>query len=280
MNIEKAISEGFLQLKKSKINSPFLDSEILMSEAIKEDRKYLILNLNKKINKKTYNYFKELINERTKGKPIAYLTGKKCFWKHEFNVDQNVLIPRPETELIVDYVIKNFKNKTKVQLLEIGVGSGCVLLSILNEKENFLGTGIDLTNECLKICKNNANKMGLINRLKLFKSDIDNFNFGKYDLIISNPPYIKKLDFKYLDKDVKDFEPKIALDGGLKGLSEIRKVINKSSELIKKKGIFILEIAFNQKYDVKELLINKGFYINKVLKDYANKDRCVISTKI
>ncbi len=280
MNIEKAINEGFLQLKKSKINSPFLDSEILMSEVIKEDRKYLILNLNKKINKKTYNYFKELINERTKGKPIAYLTGKKCFWKHEFNVDQNVLIPRPETELIVDYVIKNFKNKTKVQLLEIGVGSGCVLLSILNEKENFLGTGIDLTNECLKICKNNANKMGLINRLKLFKSDIDNFNFGKYDLIISNPPYIKKLDFKYLDKDVKDFEPKIALDGGLKGLSEIRKVINKSSELIKKKGIFILEIAFNQKYDVKELLINKGFYINKVLKDYANKDRCVISTKI
>ena len=280
MNIEKAISEGFLQLKKSKINSPFLDSEILMSEAIKEDRKYLILNLNKKINKKTYNHFKELIKERTKGKPIAYLTGKKCFWKHEFNVDRNVLIPRPETELIVDYVIKNFKNKTKVQLLEIGVGSGCVLLSILNEKENFLGTGIDLTNECLKICKNNANKMGLINRLKLFKSDIDNFNFGKYDLIISNPPYIKKLDFKYLDKDVKDFEPKIALDGGLKGLSEIRKVINKSSELIKKKGIFILEIAFNQKYDVKKLLINKGFYINKVLKDYANKDRCVISTKI
>ena len=280
MNIEKAINEGYLQLKKNKIKSSHLDSEILMSQVIKKDREYLILNLNQKINGKAYNYYHDLINERSKGKPIAYITGKKFFWKHEFYIDQNVLIPRPETELIIEYVLKKFKNKTKLRLLEIGVGSGCVLLSILDEKKNFLGTGIDLTNKCLKICNNNAIKIGIKNRLKLFKSDIDNFNLGKYDLIISNPPYIKKIDLKYLDTDVKDFEPKMALDGGLEGLSEIRKVIRKSSELIKKKGILILEIAFNQKNDVKKLLNNKGFYINKVLKDYANKDRCIISTKI
>ena len=280
MNIEKAINEGYLQLKKNKIKSSHLDSEILMSQVIKKDREYLILNLNQKINGKAYNYYHDLINERSKGKPIAYITGKKFFWKHEFYIDQNVLIPRPETELIIEYVLKKFKNKTKLRLLEIGVGSGCVLLSILDEKKNFLGTGIDLTNKCLKICNNNAIKIGIKNRLKLFKSDIDNFNLGKYDLIISNPPYIKKIDLKYLDTDVKDFEPKMALDGGLEGLSEIRKVIKKSSELIKKKGILILEIAFNQKNDVKKLLNNKGFYINKVLKDYANKDRCIISTKI
>ena len=280
MNIEKAINEGYLQLKKNKIKSSHLDSEILMSQVIKKDREYLILNLNQKINGKAYNYYHDLINERSKGKPIAYITGKKFFWKHEFYIDQNVLIPRPETELIIEYVLKKYKNKTKLRLLEIGVGSGCVLLSILDEKKNFLGTGIDLTNKCLKICNNNAIKIGIKNRLKLFKSDIDNFNLGKYDLIISNPPYIKKIDLKYLDTDVKDFEPKMALDGGLEGLSEIRKVIKKSSELIKKKGILILEIAFNQKNDVKKLLNNKGFYINKVLKDYANKDRCIISTKI
>ena len=280
MNIEKAINEGYLQLKKNKIKSSHLDSEILMSQVIKKDREYLILNLNQKINGKAYKYYHDLINERSKGKPIAYITGKKFFWKHEFYIDQNVLIPRPETELIIEYVLKKFKNKTKLRLLEIGVGSGCVLLSILDEKKNFLGTGIDLTNKCLKICNNNAIKIGIKNRLKLFKSDIDNFNLGKYDLIISNPPYIKKIDLKYLDTDVKDFEPKMALDGGLEGLSEIRKVIKKSSELIKKKGILILEIAFNQKNDVKKLLNNKGFYINKVLKDYANKDRCIISTKI
>ena len=280
MNIEKAINEGYLQLKKNKIKSSHLDSEILMSQVIKKDREYLILNLNQKINGKAYNYYHDLINERSKGKPIAYITGKKFFWKHEFYIDQNVLIPRPETELIIEYVLKKYKNKTKLRLLEIGVGSGCVLLSILDEKKNFLGTGIDLTNKCLKICNNNAIKIGIKNRLKLFKSDIDKFNLGKYDLIISNPPYIKKIDLKYLDTDVKDFEPKMALDGGLEGLSEIRKVIKKSSELIKKKGILILEIAFNQKNDVKKLLNNKGFYINKVLKDYANKDRCIISTKI
>ena len=280
MNIEKAINEGYLQLKKNKIKSSHLDSEILMSQVIKKDREYLILNLNQKINGKAYNYYHDLINERSKGKPIAYITGKKFFWKHEFYIDQNVLIPRPETELIIEYVLKKYKNKTKLRLLEIGVGSGCVLLSILDEKKNFLGTGIDLTNKCLKICNNNAIKIGIKNRLKLHKSDIDNFNLGKYDLIISNPPYIKKIDLKYLDTDVKDFEPKMALDGGLEGLSEIRKVIRKSSELIKKKGILILEIAFNQKNDVKKLLNNKGFYINKVLKDYANKDRCIISTKI
>ena len=280
MNIEKAINEGYLQLKKNKIKSSHLDSEILMSQVIKKDREYLILNLNQKINGKAYKYYHDLINERSKGKPIAYITGKKFFWKHEFYIDQNVLIPRPETELIIEYVLKKYKNKTKLRLLEIGVGSGCVLLSILDEKKNFLGTGIDLTNKCLKICNNNAIKIGIKNRLKLFKSDIDNFNLGKYDLIISNPPYIKKIDLKYLDTDVKDFEPKMALDGGLEGLSEIRKVIKKSSELIKKKGILILEIAFNQKNDVKKLLNNKGFYINKVLKDYANKDRCIISTKI
>jgi|TARA_A100001234_G_C12595776_1_gene372627 release factor glutamine methyltransferase len=280
MNIEKAINEGYLQLKKNKIKSSHLDSEILMSQVIKKDREYLILNLNQKINGKAYKYYHDLINERSKGKPIAYITGKKFFWKHEFYIDQNVLIPRPETELIIEYVLKKYKNKTKLRLLEIGVGSGCVLLSILDEKKNFLGTGIDLTNKCLKICNNNAIKIGIKNRLKLHKSDIDNFNLGKYDLIISNPPYIKKIDLKYLDTDVKDFEPKMALDGGLEGLSEIRKVIRKSSDLIKKKGILILEIAFNQKNDVKKLLNNKGFYINKVLKDYANKDRCIISTKI
>ena len=280
MNIEKAINEGYLQLKKNKIKSSHLDSEILMSQVIKKDREYLILNLNQKINGKAYNYYHDLINERSKGKPIAYITGKKFFWKHEFYIDQNVLIPRPETELIIEYVLKKYKNKTKLRLLEIGVGSGCVLLSILDEKKNFLGTGIDLTNKCLKICNNNAIKIGIKNRLKLHKSDIDNFNLGKYDLIISNPPYIKKIDLKYLDTDIKDFEPKMALDGGLEGLSEIRKVIRKSSDLIKKKGILILEIAFNQKNDVKKLLNNKGFYINKVLKDYANKDRCIISTKI
>ena len=119
-----------------------------------------------------------------------------------------------------------------------------------------------------------------MNKVKFFKTDVDNFNHGKYDLIISNPPYINKIDLKYLDRDVVNFEPKIALNGGIDGLSEIRKVINKSSELIKINGKLILEIGFDQKKQVKKLLKEKGFYINKVLKDYARNDRCIVSTKI
>ena len=239
-----------------------------------------MLNLNMGLNENNYRHFNRLVEERLKGKPIAYLTGVKSFWKYEFDVNENVLIPRPETELIIGEILKIYKNKPSIHFLDIGIGSGCILLSILKEKKNFFGTGIDISKECIKVTKKNANKLGLKRRIKLFKTDVDNFDLGKYDLIISNPPYIKKLDLKYLAKDIIDFEPKLALDGGLVGLSEIRKVIKKSSELIKKNGKLILEIAFDQKYMVKKLLRNNGFYINSIIKDFSNKDRCIVSTKI
>ena len=280
MNINNALKEANLILKKNLIESAKLDSEILMSKAIHKDRKYIILNPNKNLHPNKYNYFQNLIKLRSHGKPIAYLLGKKDFWKYEFQVNENVLIPRPDTEIIIDQVLKVSKFKSKINILDIGVGSGCILLSILKEKKNFYGTGIDISKKCTNIAKINAFKLGLLNRVKFFKSDVDNFNYGKYDLIISNPPYINKLNLKYLDKGVINFEPKLALDGGLEGISEISKVINKSSELIKKNGKLILEIAFDQKNKVKNLLLSKGFYINNVVKDFAKNDRCIISTKI
>ena len=280
MNILKAIKKAQIKLIKKNIRSSIIDSEILMSKVLNKEREYIILNLKKKLNQKDLNYYKFLVNERSKGKPIAYITGKKFFWKYEFNVNENVLIPRPDTELIIEEILKITKNKIRLRVLDIGIGSGCILLSILKEKKNFLGTGIDLSSKCLNMSKNNAYKLNVSNRVKLFKSNVDKFVNGKYDLIISNPPYIKKLDLKYLEKDVINFEPKLALDGGLDGTSEIRKVINKSSELIKKNGKLVLEIAFDQKHKVKKMLKDKGFYINKVLKDFGKKDRCVISTKI
>jgi len=280
MNIQNAIRKGKMILSEKKIKTAELDSEILMSKAINKEKKFLILNFNNEIPKENLNIFNDLVNQRSKGKPIAYLLKKKEFWKNEFVVDRNVLIPRPDTEILVEQALELTKNKNKLNLLDVGVGSGCILLSILNEKKNFYGTGIDICGKSLSICRVNSHKLGLKKRVKLFKSNIDNFQYGKYDLIISNPPYIKKYDLKCLEKDVIGFEPKQALDGGIEGLSEIRKVISKSSELIKKNGFLILEIGFDQKNRVKQLLQNKGFYIKKIVKDLSGHDRCIVSTKI
>ena len=280
MNINLAIMEGSKILKSKFIPNPILDSEILMAKIINKDRHYILLNSSDTINKSDLNNFYNLIKQRSLGKPVAYLTKKKSFWNSEFLITKDVLIPRPDTELVVENVLRLTKQKSKINILDIGVGSGCIIVSILKERENFRGTGIDLSKKCLIISKKNAIAHKVSSRLKLYKSDVDKFNLGKYDLIVSNPPYIKTSNIKYLDREVAKFEPKLALDGGLDGLSEIRKVIKKSSELIKKNGKFILEIGFDQKNKVINLLNKEGFYINSAQKDFANNDRCIVSTKI
>ena len=192
MNIYAALKKGQSILKNNNILSAQLDSEILMSKAIRKDKKFVILNSNKEIKKSDLNFFNILIQERAKNKPIAYILKKKDFWKYEFFVNKDVLIPRPDTEILIDQVLKITKNRNNLKILDIGIGSGCILLSILKEKKNFTGVGIDLTYKSLKICRVNSQKLGVYNRLKLYKSNIDNFHTGKYDLIVSNPPYIKK----------------------------------------------------------------------------------------
>ena len=280
MNINLAINLGSKILRDKFIPNSQLDSEILMAKIINKDRNYILLNSEYPINKDDLNNFYKLIKKRSKGKPVAYLTKKKFFWNSEFFITDEVLIPRPDTELIVENVLKLTKQKNKMNVLEIGIGSGCILLSILKERENFYGTGVDISKKCINISKMNANNLKVSSRLKLYQTNVDKFNLGKYDLIVSNPPYIKTSKIKYLERDIAQFEPKLALDGGLDGLSEIRKVIKKSSELIKKNGKFILEIGFDQKNKVIKLLIKEGFYINCTKKDLANNDRCIISTKI
>ena len=280
MNIQLAIEEGVNILKNCNIPNAQLDTEILLTKVLRSNRKDLILNNHKDLNDKKFKYFKKLIKERANRKPIAYLLNKKFFWDNEFYVNEDTLIPRPDTELVIEEVLRLSKNKKKLNILDIGVGSGCILLSILKEKKNFNGTGIDINKKTLDISKINAKKLNLDQRTKFYKSDVDKFTQGKYDLIVSNPPYIKSCDLKYLESDVIDFEPKLALNGGLDGLSEIRKVIKKSSELIKINGKLILEIGFDQENKVIKLLKEKGFYINSTLKDLANNDRCIVSTKI
>jgi len=280
MNIENILNEGIDILQKNKIANPQLDSEILLSNSIKRDKKHIILNPKEVLNSEQLGKFKSLIERRKKGEPIAYLINKKEFWKDEFFVNKDVLIPRPDSELIIEQVLKIYSKDDQLQILDIGTGSGCILLSILKERSNFYGTGIDISKKSINVSKFNAKQLNLTNRVKFFHSSVDNFNNGKYDIIVSNPPYIEQLSLKYLEKDVVNFEPKLALSGGFDGFSKIRKVINKASILIKKNGKFILEIGFNQKNKVIKILKEEGFYVNKAIKDYGNNDRCIISTKI
>ncbi len=280
MNIENILNEGIDILQKNKIANPQLDSEILLSKSIKRDKKHIILNPKEVLNSEQLGKFKSLIERRRKGEPVAYLINKKEFWKDEFFVNKDVLIPRPDSELIIEQVLKIYSKDVQLQILDIGTGSGCILLSILKERSNFYGTGIDICKKSINVSKFNAKQLNLTNRVKFFHSSVDNFNNGKYDMIVSNPPYIEQLSLKYLEKDVVNFEPKLALSGGFDGFSKIRKVINKASILIKKNGKFILEIGFNQKNKVIKILKEEGFYVNKAIKDYGNNDRCIISTKI
>jgi release factor glutamine methyltransferase len=280
MNIESILGEGIKILQKNNVSNPQLDSEILLSSSINQDKKHIMLNPKKLLNLEQSEKFKNLIERRKKGEPIAYLVNKKEFWKDEFFVTRDVLIPRPDTELIVEQVLKIYSKDAQLQLLDIGTGSGCILLSILKERPNVNGTGIDISKKSINVSKFNAKQLNLINRVKFFHSSVDNFKIGKYDLIVSNPPYIELLNIKYLEKDIVNFEPKLALSGGLDGFSKIRKVINRAKTLIKKNGKLVLEIGFNQKNKAKKILEKEGFYVNKTIKDYGNKDRCIISTKI
>jgi len=280
MNIQNILNGAIKTLNQFNIKNAHLDSEVLLAKVLNKDRNYIMLNSKEHLDKKYLFRFNNLIKRRKKGEPVAYLIKKKEFWKDNFYIDKNVLVPRPDTELIVEEALKFSRKKFKLQILDIGTGSGCILLSLLKERSSFYGTGIDISKKSINVSKLNAKMLNLTNRVKFYNSDVDKFKIGKYDIVIANPPYVELLRLKYLDKDVFKFEPKIALNGGLDGFSVIRKVVNKTSFLIKKNGKFFLEIGCNQKNKAKEILKKKGFYINKVLKDYGHNYRCIISTKI
>ena len=280
MNINAAIKKGAEILKKNNIKYSDLDCEILLAKVLKKQRKYLMLNLDKQIHKENLETYKNLINQRSIGKPIAYLVKKKNFWDSEFIIEEGTLIPRPDTETLIEATLEIYKNKNYANILDIGVGSGCIILSILKEKPCFYGKGIDISSKSISLSNRNAKKLNIENRVKFIKTDVDNFSVGKYDLIVSNPPYIKTNDIKYLERDVNKFEPKLALDGGLDGTFKTLKIIKKASSLLKVNGKLVLEIAYNQRTKITSLLKKEGFYINSTIKDYAKNDRCVISTKI
>jgi len=278
MNLENLIKEGSRSLKEKNINSYKLDAELLLSNAMGISKEFLLLNNNLNISTKKIEKYKKLINRRVKKEPIAYIVGKKEFWSQSFIVNRSTLVPRPETELMLYKLVKYFKNK-KINILDIGTGTGCILLSLLKELKSSRGIGIDISNSTIKTAMRNSKALNLLNRSKFKVCDLNEFNYGKYDLIVSNPPYIPSRDIKSLSQDITSFEPLVALNGGKDGLDLIKKVIYKSSVLLKKNGLFSLEIGTNQYAKVLNIMNLYKFRI--VWKEYDCNDnvRCIISTK-
>ena len=279
LNINSLLFDGHKILAESYTKTPKLDAEILLSSVLNKDLKEIIIEKKLYLNQSNINTFKEFIQRRKYGEPIAYILKKKEFWKYNFYVDNNVLIPRPDTEIIVEETLKLLNNDKKKFVLDVGTGSGCIIISLANERPNLIGTAIDISKKALKVAKINAKMHQLLNRIKFYNSSVDNFFIFIYDLIVSNTPYIRKLELKYLDRDIIGFEPLVSLNGGLDGSFVLNKVIKKSSSLLKIGGKLVLEIGFDQKYKVMSLLKKKEFYINKIVKDYANNERCIIATK-
>ena len=276
MRVLEAIKAGSKLLKEKNISTHILDSELLLSKSLKKTREEILINLKENLNEKVLVDFNNYLIRRSNNEPVAYLLGEKEFWSRKFFVNKDTLIPRPETELLVDKLVSLFKKK-RMTILDIGTGTGCIIISLLIELKNSNGTAIDISKEAITVAKKNSNKFNLTNRIKFLHKSFKEFYGKKFDLIVSNPPYIKRKDIKNLSDDIKKFEPKMALDGGKDGLDLIKKIIYKSKKILKINGTLALEIGNEQINKVSKILIDNKFRISCVIKDYRKNVRCVIA---
>ena len=276
MKTTQLLDFGSNILRSKKIVSHRIDSEVILSYILKISREKLLIKEDKVCNENIIK-FRSLISRRLKQEPVAYIIGRKEFRSEDFFVDNKSLIPRPETELLIDPIVKIFKNKN-LFFLDIGVGSGCIIFSILKELNHSKGIGIDICKKAVLNAKINLNRFNLKNRVKLLNKSVDQVLNKKFDLVVSTPPYIAKREINRLANDIRRFEPKIALDGGNDGLDVIKKVIYKSKKILKLKGILALEIGREQYFSVARVLKENNFRQIRVVKDYQNNIRCIFST--
>ena len=276
MKVSEIIKIGSNLLKEKNISTYILDSEILMSKTMSKSREEILINFDKDLNEKNILKFNKYLVRRLKSEPIAYILEEKEFWSKKFYVNKDTLIPRPETELLVEKLAKIFKDK-KIFILDIGTGSGCIIISLLSCLNKSTGIAIDISKKAVDVAKKNAKRHQLIDRVKFLNKSIEGIFSKKFDLIVSNPPYIDRKDLKNLNDDIKKFEPRMALDGGKDGLDLIKKVIYKSKEILKINGTLALEIGKEQNKKVSKILIDNNFRITSVIKDYKSNIRCIMA---
>ena len=277
-------------LKDNFIEVPKLEARLLLAKTFNKNLNWTYLNTEKRISKKKIMIYEMLIKKKIKRFPTAYLLENKEFYSMNFKVNENTLIPRSETEILIEEIKKNFKSRKRFSVLDLGTGTGCILLSILKEFKNAIGIGIDKYLETIKVAKINSKKNHLSKRAKFINLDWNKKNFfkeilkinkkfcgnGKFHLVVSNPPYIERKEMNNLMQEVK-FEPKVALDGGHDGLRSYKKIFPQLKIILSKKGSIFFEIDPNKAGKIKKILETEGFKQITFLKDLLNKKRAVFA---
>lgn len=261
-------------------STPRLDVETLLQKVLDVDRLYILLNLERTLSEDEERLFNKFINERLNNRPIAYIVENREFMGLDFYVKEGVLIPRPDTEVLVEEVIELGKNKGPINILDIGTGSGAITVSLAKYLENAEITSVDISDIALEIGKINAVNNNVDNKINFVKSDLfTNIDKNmKFDIIVSNPPYIKREVIETLDKQVKDFEPYNALEGGVDGLDFYRAITSQAKDYLKEGGILAYEVGHDQSEDVSKLMEKDGYTNIYTRKDLQQIDRVVIGS--
>ena len=280
MTIREAIGKATIKLKTESIDSPKLKARLLMQFILNQTRQYIMVYDEKKLTQEQEEKYLQAVEQLVKGIPLQHITHRQEFMKMDFYVNENVLIPRPDTEVLVEEVIQIARKINAKKILDLCTGSGAIAVSLAKYIKNSQITATDISREALRIAELNAKKHQVDKQIVFLQSDLfEDLPKEKYDIIVSNPPYIKKEIIETLDEEVQK-EPHIALDGGYDGLDFYREIIHQADEFLKYKGYLCLEIGYDQKIDVIELIEQEEKYINTYgKKDLYGNDR-VIVTKV
>ena len=282
VTVLEALTKNYQDLLNHNIQTAKIDAEVILADVLKISRVNLITKQNTVLDQEQEDLFAKLIKRRKQQEPVAYILNKKEFWNENYYVDKRVLIPRPETEILIEMLLKKVKDKSKAfQILDLGCGSGCLLISCLKEFNKSLGLGIDISSLALEVAKKNIQSHKINSRAKLLKLDLFKLDIKKkFDFILSNPPYLTSSEYRNLSKDVKDYEPKQALVGGFDGILYYKKIISFSKSSLKKNGFLALEIGDGQYKEIKKLLTNHSFRILDKYQLIDGEIRCILASKI